>query len=114
MVKELLEEAVTKFNRSVENDPKLKAEVADKVRTVQLLLDEGPSYHFVLDHGHIDGVRDGGYDGGGQGADVTIETDEATIRGIFNGSVNPMRAYATKKLRMKASLQDLLTLRKLF
>ena len=114
MVRELLEEAVAKFNRSVENDPKLKAVVADMVRTVQLLLDGGPSYHFVLDHGHIDGVHDGGYDGGGQGADVTIETDEATITGIFNGEVNPMRAYATKKLRLKASLQDLLTLRKLF
>ena len=110
MVKELLENAVAKFNKAAEEDPKLKAEVANMVKTVQLLITDGPSYHFVVDHGHVDGVREGG----AEGAEITIEADEATIMGVFSGEINPMRAYATKKLRLKASLADLLTLRKFF
>ena len=110
MIEEKLKEAIDRFNRSVEEDPKLQAEVKDKVRTVQILLEEGQSWHFVLDNGHIDGLLDGGQDS----AEITVSTDQATLEGIFAGEVSPMKAYATKKLVLKASLQDLLTLRKFF
>jgi putative sterol carrier protein len=110
MVKDLLEEAVERFNKMAEDDPKVKEEAGDKVRRVQILLDEGNAYNMTLDHGHIDGVHDGPL----VGAEITVETDAATLRGIMEGEINAMKAYATKKIRLKASLTDLLTLRKLF
>lgn len=110
MVRELLENAVARFNKMAEEDPKVKAEAGDVVRKVQIILDDGTKYHMVLDHGHIDGVKDGGL----EGADITVESDADTLRGIMEGEISAMRAYATKKIRLKASLTDLLTLRKLF
>ncbi len=34
------------------------------------------------------------------------------MTGLLDGSVKPMKAYATKKLKIKASLQDLMLMRK--
>ncbi len=110
MVKELLENAVDKFNEKADSDPKFKEDLADKTRTIQFILDDGRAWNFKLEDAHIDGVHDGPLDG----ADISITSDEETIRGIFDGSISAMRAYATKKIKFKASLQDLLTLRKFF
>lgn len=110
MVKELLEDAVDKFNEKSRDDPKFKEELMDKTRTIVFTLDDGRAWNFKLEEAHIDGVQDGPLDG----ADINIFSDEETIRGIFDGSISPMRAYALKKIRFKASLQDLLTLRKFF
>jgi putative sterol carrier protein len=110
MVKQLLVNAVDKFNEKSASDPKFREELAGKTRTIQFLLDDGQAWNFKLEDSAIDGVHDGTL----EQADISITTDEATIRGIFDGSVSPMRAYAMKKIKFKASLQDLLTLRKFF
>jgi len=110
MVKELLEDAVNEFNAKSDKDPKFREELEGKTRTIQFMLDDGRSWNFKLDKARIDGVHDGPLDG----ADISIMSDEETIRGIFGGTMSPMRAYALKKIKFKASLQDLLTLRKLF
>jgi putative sterol carrier protein len=110
MLEEHLNAAIGKFNKAVEEDPKLKAEVTGKVKTILLLIEDGPSYHFVLENGHIDGVLEGGI----KDADVIVTSDMETMVGIFSGEVSALRAYALKKLRLKASLQDLMTLRKFF
>jgi len=110
MVKDLLQNAVDKFNRKSRDDPKFKEELAGKTRTIQFKLDDGQAWNFTLEDSHIDGVHDGSL----EKADISIMTDEETIRGIFDGSISPMRAYALKKIKFKASLQDLLTLRKFF
>ncbi len=109
MVEELLKGVIAKFNTLAEEDPRIKEEVADKVRTVQILLDEGSAYNFVMDHGHIDALNRGAV----EGAEVTIACSEETLRGILSGETSALKAYAMKKLRLKASLQDLLTIRKL-
>lgn len=110
MVRDLLESAVEQFNEKAEKDPKFREDLADKTRTVQFLLDDGRAWNFKLENAHIEGVNDGPL----EGADISITSDEETIRGIFDGSISAMRAYATKKIKFKASLQDLLTLRKFF
>jgi putative sterol carrier protein len=110
MVKQLLENAVEKFNEKSSGDPKFSKELEGKTRTIQFTLDDGQAWNFKLENAHIDGVNDGTIDG----PDIAIMTDEETIRGIFDGSISPMRAYALKKIKFKASLQDLLTLRKFF
>ena len=110
MVRELLEDAVKQFNEKSDKDPKFRDDLEGKTRTIQFTLDDGQAWNFKLEDAHIDGVHDGGL----ETADISIFSDEETIRGIFNGDISPMRAYALKKIKFKASLQDLLTLRKLF
>jgi putative sterol carrier protein len=110
MVKELLEDAVNKFNEKSQDDPKFREELMGKTRTIVFALDDGRAWNFKLDEAHIDGVHDGDL----EETDIAIFSDEETIRGIFDGSISPMRAYALKKIKFKASLQDLLTLRKFF
>ena len=109
MVEELLRGAIDRFNRAAAEDPKVKAELADKVRTVNVLLDTGRSYHFVLDHGHIDGLLQGP----AGTADITITSTEEVLRKVLSGEMSAMKAYALRKLQLKASIDDLLTLRKL-
>ena len=110
MVKELLENAVEQFNAKADSDPKFREEVEGKTRTIQLVLEDGRAWNFKMDNGHIDGVHDGPL----EEADISVISDEETLKGIFEGSISAMRAYATKKIKFKASLQDLLALRKLF
>jgi hypothetical protein len=110
MVKELLEDAVEQFNKKSDSDPKFRDELQGKVRTIQFVLDDGRAWHFKLENSKVDGVHDGGLDG----ADINIWSDETTVRGIFAGEISPLRAYALKKIKFKANLQDLLTMRKFF
>ena len=109
MVEELLRGAIDRFNRVAAEDPKVKEEVADKVRTVNVVLDAGKSYHFVLDHGHIDGLLPGP----AEKAEITITSTEEVLGKILAGEMSAMKAYALRKLQLKASIDDLLTIRKL-
>ena len=109
VVEQLLGAAIEKFNRTVAGDPKVKSEVGDKVRTVQVLLDDGRAWHFVMDKGHIDGLLQGG----APAAEITISSSEEILKKVFSGEMSAMKAYALKKLQLKASLQDLLTIRRL-
>ena len=110
MVKELLVEAVERFNAKSEEDPKFREELEGKTRTVLFTMDDGRSWNFKLEEARIDGVHAGII----EGPDISITSDEETVRGIFDGSISAMRAYALKRIKFKASIQDLLTLRKLF
>lgn len=109
MVEDLLNAAIDKFNKAASEDPKVMEEVADKVRTVLVALTDGKSYHFVMDHGHIDGLREGGV----ESADVIITSTEDILRKVFSGEMSAIKAYALRKLQLKASLEDLMTIRKL-
>ncbi|MFQ5919787.1 MAG: SCP2 sterol-binding domain-containing protein [Thermoplasmata archaeon] len=107
-MRELLEELIVTFNRRVETDPRLQEEASGVERTIQLVTDQG-AYHMALQDGRIGGLEEGPMDG----ADVTITVDEATFQGLVEGTVAPFKAMATGKLKLKASLEDALRLRKL-
>ena len=109
-MKELLERAVAKFNARAQSDEKLKKELDGIERTVLLDLKDGTKYHFVLKDRQIGAVMDGAV-----GApDVTILSDPATLTALLKKEMGPMKAYATQKLKIKASLDDVLRLRKFF
>ena len=110
MVKELLENIVNEFNRKVDDDPSFAKEARERDRTVLFRFDEGDTYNMALKDGRLEGV----FEGPIEGADITVMTDADTFRGLVSGDISAMRAYATKKLRLKASIQDLMTLRKFF
>lgn len=103
----LIEEAIAKFNEKVASDPKLAQEV-EGVRRIVLIDLKTSKYHFVLEDRRIEGLEDGGIDN----PDVTILTDEETLAGLFNRTIGPMKAYATGRLKFRATLDDVIRLRK--
>lgn len=105
-----MKETIDKFNERVRTDAKLQEATADKVRTVVVELEDGVAYHFTMDRGNIAELLDGPL----EGADIRVTTDRATLTGILNGEISGLKAYATKRIKLKASLQDLLTIRSIF
>jgi putative sterol carrier protein len=45
--------------------------------------------------------------------DVKVTTNSNTLAGIIDGSVNPIQAYITRKLKVAGQMEDLLRLQKL-
>lgn len=109
-MKDLLEEAVRKFNAKAQTDEKLQRELDGVERKVLIDCRDGPKYNFLLKDRQIGAVGDGAVDG----PDITILSDTATLTALLKREMGPMKAYATQKLKIKASLDDVLRLRKFF
>lgn len=109
-MRELLEEVIRKFNAKSGSDPALQAELGDVSKTVLIELKDGVKYHFTVRDKQISGLMDGGVDP----ADITISTDAETLRALILREMGPFKAYATGKIRLKGSLEDLTRLRKFF
>lgn len=109
-MKEVLEKVVFKFNEKAKNDDKLRNDLAGIERKIQLELKDGPKFNFTLKDAHVDGVNDGPI----PTPDITIITDANTLNALLNREMGPMKAIALQKLKVKASLEDMLRLRKFF
>jgi hypothetical protein len=109
-MRELLEEVIRKFNAKVASDPALKADLGDVPKTILIELKDGAKYHFTLKDQKIAGLMDGGVDQ----ADITLTTDAETLRGLILREIGPFKAYATGKVKLKGSLEDISRIRKFF
>ena len=109
-MRELLEGLIAKFNDKAASDPGLQEDLEGVKKTVLIELQGGPTYHFTLENGRIEGLRDGTT----AKPDVTIVTDADTLRALINREMGPFKAYATGKVKIKGSFEDLLRFRKFF
>src|SRR5207245_3767861 len=102
-MREMLEDLIRKFNAKVASDPALRAEVGDLRKTVLIDLNDGTKYHFTLADQKVAGLLDGGVDH----ADITISTDEDTLRALILREIGQFKSSAKGKLQFKGSLTDL-------
>ena len=109
-MKDLIEAAIQKFNERAGADEKLAKELEGIERKILVDLRDGPKYSFVLKDRRIGPLAEGGI----ESPDVTILSDTATLTALLRREIGPMKAYATQKLKVKASLDDVLRLRKFF
>lgn len=109
-MKDLLEQAIAKFNARANADEKLRRELDGVERKILVELKDGTRFHFLLRDRQIGPVGDGPVDA----PDITIQSDAATLAALLRRETGPMKAMATQKLKVKASLEDLLRLRKFF
>jgi len=109
-LEELLRNAIRKFNDKAREDEKLKKDLEGVERRIQVEIEGGKRYHFILRNQQISDLGEGEIDS----PNVRIVSDEATLTGLLKGEISPMKALATKKVRIKASLEDLFRLRRLF
>ena len=108
-VRALIENAMDTFNKKVEEDEKMAKELEGIERTIVIRLSDDGTYSFRVSDKEAKDLREGDTDG-----DIEILSDSQTIIGLFNKEIGPMKAMATKKLKINASIQDMLRMRKFF
>lgn len=111
MVEEVLKEAIVKFNKKAETDPKLAKEISGMTRVVQFeITDTGQFFHFVLENQRVGELQNGRV----EKPDIRVICDADVVKQLYRGELRPMKAIATRKIHIKAKIEDMLTLRKFF
>ena len=108
-VKELIENAMNAFNEKVKEDEKMAKELEALERTVVIRLSDDGTYSFRVSDKQAKDLKEGDAEG-----EIEILSDSQTIIALFNREMGPMKAMATKKLKINASIQDMLKMRKFF
>lgn len=110
-LEELILVKITEFNEKIQTDEKLRKELTGETRKAQIDITDGKIYSFVLTDNQLQDFKEGTI----ENPDLLFSSDKATLLGILKKEINPLKAYMiTKKLKIKASLEDILRFRKLF
>ncbi len=109
-VEEYLNTAIEEFNKKGESDPKLQQEMQGIHRTVEIQVTDGDTYNFVLDNAHVSGLKKGSI----PNPDIRVIGSTETFDQLWRRELRPMKALALRKIQVKASLEDMLRLRKFF
>ncbi|NLI73316.1 MAG: SCP2 sterol-binding domain-containing protein [Euryarchaeota archaeon] len=108
-IEPLLRNIVEEFNTRSDNDETLRSELEGMDKKV--LIDLGNElYNFHLRDCKAQDFKEGRI----EDSDLIISSDPETIKGIIEGKIKPMKAFALRKIRFKGDLSDVLRLRKLF
>jgi len=110
MIEVLLRQIVDKFNERARTDPQLKEELAGFERAVLLRLKDGQEFSFRISGGQAIDFQDKPI----PHPEIVIETDAETVEKLMSKEMRIMKAIATRKLRINASLEDMLRMRKFF
>lgn len=107
----LISEQIEVFNERVRNDPNLQKELEGVVRSIHLDLEDDLSYILVLKDGAMGGFEKGTPDT----PEIVITSTSDTLVKVLKKELSVMKAvFITKKIKIDASLEDKLRLRKLF
>lgn len=103
----VLEDMVNKFKTKIKEDEELKEKVKDYDRTIMIDFKEGDYYNTEFKGGEIEDIKEGSI----EDADITIKTDPETLHNLLEGNMGAMEAYAKKKIKIDASLTDMLKIK---
>lgn len=110
-MQEMLQDLLNKLNERMRTDEKLQKEMEGIERTIMIEVTDGDSYFTKLKELHADELQVGRIDK----PDILISANEKTLRGLINKEISPIKAFlVTKQLKLEASLEDKLRLRKFF
>jgi putative sterol carrier protein len=110
LVEELLKETIARFNKKATEDPKLSAELQGIRKAIQVEITDGETYNFMLENAHVGELNKGAT----QNPDIRIIASKDTLFQLRSGELRVMKAYATRRLQVKGSIEDVLRLRKFF
>ncbi len=106
-MKEILMNAIERFNEKCREDEKLRNELKDVSKKVNIEIIDDKNYHFILKNAMISDFDEGVI----EKPDITIISDRETMNGLMKKEISPFKAYATGKIKIKGSLMDLLRLK---
>lgn len=120
-IEELIAQKVRLFNQQIPNEPKFAKFITGMEKEVLIQVGEQVGFTTRLANSTLEALTrvtlplndDAEPDPDSPGPDITILTDHATMSGMLSGTLKPIKAYATKRLKVKAQVKDLLVLKKL-
>jgi putative sterol carrier protein len=110
VVEEYLNEMIRKLNEKAASDPKFEQELKGIRKVVQVVVTDGESFNFILENARVGPISKGTI----PNPDITIIGATEVYNQLRSGELRPMKAYATRKLQVKGSLEDILRFRKFF
>ena len=108
-LEEYIKAAIDKYKAKIEEDEELKKDLLELVRKVSIDTTDNEGFSFILDKGEIQDFKRGII----EGAEITIHATTADFKLLFTGELKPMKAWATKRLKFDASMEDVMRVKKL-
>ena len=109
-VSDLLDEKVIEFNSRIDNEPEFSKMIEGKNRTICICVSDGDTYFSKLEDLRIeDFVKTDD-----RSADLVVTANSETLVALIEREMSPVKAYMKGDLKVKASLTDMLLLKKLF
>ena len=106
----LLAEKVKEFNSRIDNEPEFSKMIEGKSKTICICVSGKNNYSTKLDNMRIDDfILDEEAD-----ADLVVTANSETLLALIQRKISPVKAYMTGDLKVKASLTDMLLLKRLF
>lgn len=106
-LQKMFEEKIIEFNNKVDESESLRDELAHLNKT--FTLDLGTEiYSMTLENSKIKDFKPEGL----EDADVIVTSTPESVVALIEGDLRPMRAYLTKKIKIKGKIQDLMFLKK--
>ena len=107
---DLLDEKVIEFNSRIDGEPEFSKMIEGKNRTICICVSDGDNYSTKLESMRIeDFVQTENTD-----ADLVVTANSEVLTGLINREISPIKAYMSGDLKVKASLTDMLLLKRLF
>ena len=107
---DLLDEKVIEFNSRIDGEPEFSKMIEGKNRTICICVSDGDNYSTKLESMRIeDFVKTENTD-----ADLVVTPNSEVLTGLINREISPIKAYMSGDLKVKASLTDMLLLKRLF
>ena len=107
---DLLDEKVIEFNSRIDGEPEFSKMIEGKNRTICICVSDGDNYSTKLESMRIeDFVKTENTD-----ADLVVTANSEFLTGLINREISPIKAYMSGDLKVKASLTDMLLLKRLF
>lgn len=107
---DLLDEKVIEFNSKIDEKPEFAKVIEGKTRSICICVSEEKNYSTKLDNLRIEDFKESDV----TEADLVVTADSETLRGLINREISPIKAYMSGELKVKASLTDMLLLKRLF
>ncbi|MBN1539966.1 MAG: SCP2 sterol-binding domain-containing protein [Candidatus Thermoplasmatota archaeon] len=107
---EVLREMTVRVNQKIETDEKVREVARAKDRTVLLKIIDTGSYIIEIKDGKVLEPREGTMDN----ATIVVKTDRSTFEKLLNKKLNPLMAYAMKKIKVIGPMDDIMILKDFF
>ncbi|MCK4266643.1 MAG: SCP2 sterol-binding domain-containing protein [Thermoplasmata archaeon] len=107
-LEELLLNTIEKFKVKVKEDENLREELMDFEKSVNIEITDGEGFSFRLAKAEILDFNKGNV----KDADIAVIATRDDMMALFKGELKVMKAWATKRLKVKGSMADIMRFRK--
>jgi putative sterol carrier protein len=107
---EQLKKMAINVNQKIETDPKVREMAEAKDRTILLKITDEGEYILELKDGKVLEPIEGTMDD----ATIVVKTDRATFDKLVQKKLNPLMAYAMKKIKVIGPMDDVMILKDFF